>query len=299
MDQNKIDVLIAGPTGHLGQFVTRECLKIPNLRVHLLGHNLSEEKDICEKVTQSGGKCIDVDVTKIDEIKGCTKGMHTVISCLAGSDKVFTDGQIALMNDAVQNGVKRFIPSEFGFDLKNIKMGELPLTDDKLVMREHMQKSNIKGLFVTNGLFMQSLFKLFPKDLDCWCDTNQKLSLISMEDCARFVAAAISKPERDGDLRIASETLSLRQIADIINKTSGTKIEPKTCGSIEDLKKKIDEAKSKGDTHKITELGMKLFICDGRGIVKEPQNHEFPNIKPITLEEFIKKNPESKIQSSF
>jgi uncharacterized protein YbjT (DUF2867 family) len=119
----KLNILILGGSGNLGSLITREALKHNDISVNVMFHSTSNHKELVEMIKKSGGKVFEADVTKPDTIRDMTKGMHTVISALIGGDDVIIDGQKALLEDAERNGVTRFVPSDFSFDIWNVPFG--------------------------------------------------------------------------------------------------------------------------------------------------------------------------------
>jgi len=296
MEIQRLPVLIVGASGHLGQLVTKHCLLRPNLLTNILIRNPDKNKVLCDDITKAGGKCFIGDLTTPETIKNCTKSIHTVISCVAGRT-VEWDGQIALLNDAVENNVKRFIPSDFAYDFSKIKEDEHPHLGKTIQFRKRLENTNIKPLYVANGLFMETLFAEWPNGLTYWGDIDQKFSLSCYEDTAKYVAAAVAKEDRVGNLKIEGSRLSTREIQDIYNQDRGTKIEAKRLGSVEDMKKKIVELKEAGDEVGSITLGYYVYLYDGRALLDEIHNEEFPEIKAVNFEEFVKVHPEIKFTS--
>lgn len=111
---SKINILIVGATGTLGTLVTRHCIAKPNLLVNILVRDPQKNIELTAQVQKAGGKVFKGDITQSESVKGISKGMHTVIFTLPSfGENVTIDGQLAMIEDAVANGVQRVVPSEF------------------------------------------------------------------------------------------------------------------------------------------------------------------------------------------
>ena len=293
----KLPILVVGATGQLGSLITKHALTHPNLNVNILIRNPDKNKELVDQIKQSGGNVLIGDVTKPETLKDSTKGIHTVISALIGDDSTVFEGQKHLAEDAVKNGVKRFVPSDISLSADKAKEGEHPFLDSRIKFRKYLETTPVKGLHVTLGVFTQTFFffmtRLFP-GLHYYHNPDQKIDITTYEDTAKFVAAAVAKPDRVGDLKIHGDALSINEIAAIYNKVTGKNVKPENRGSIDDLKKNIEELRQK-DFFKSILLTYEVFMFDGRGKLDKVDNGEFPEIKPLHLEEYIKANPGSTV----
>lgn len=109
---------------------------------------------------QSSSFLSNVNVAKVDY-----DSIESLTTALAGQDAlVSTLGSLAvakqklLIDAAVKAGVKRIIPSEFGCDLFNPKVRELPVFTGKVEIEKYLAELAEKGLvsytLVFNGLFL-------------------------------------------------------------------------------------------------------------------------------------------------
>jgi saccharopine dehydrogenase-like NADP-dependent oxidoreductase len=88
-----MNILIVGGSGNLGSLITREALKHTDyMTVNVLFHSVSKCTELADLVKKSGGKVFEGDVTKEENIKDITKGMHTIISALIGGEDVIIQG---------------------------------------------------------------------------------------------------------------------------------------------------------------------------------------------------------------
>jgi len=288
-EKERISILVVGATGNLGKYITLECLKKPELLVNILVRDPKKDKDLCEQVQQAGGKCIKGDVTKPETIKDCTKGIHTVISAVIGDFETVVGGQKNLLEDSLKNGVKRFVPSDFSFYIWNLKKGEHFFTTQRLEFRESLDKSSIKGLHVSNGFFMETYFYLNTDKFMYWGDIDEKLDLTTQDDVGKYLAAALCDPNRVGELNIVGSEVSTREIQETFNKLTGKNFPAVSGGSIDDLKKQIEEHRQQGHLFEAVQLGYAVPVYSGKGKIHDKQNSEFPDVKPTTLEDYIQK----------
>jgi len=192
------------------------------------------------------------------------------------------------LDDCVRNGVKRFVPSDFTFNIWDLPEGEHKSIDWKLWFRKKLSKTNIKGLHFTHGIFMETYFWFVKKyGFNYWGDINQKIDLTAEQDVAKAVAAAVSNPNWVGDVKIWGAELSTKELWEWYTMVTGEKCDPKWLGSLEDLKKKMAEEKGK-DMELWMLLGFMLPLFDGRGKIKMNNNGQFPEIKWTTVEDFLK-----------
>ena len=205
---------------NIGSRVVREALNRPNLSVNILVRDQEHNHDICEAVEKAGGRVFKGDVMNPNSISGITKGIHTVISCLQDEHKCLFDGQMNLLNDCIQNGVQRFVPSDFSVDYSKIQTDEHPFIEYKKRFREELSKTNIKGLHINFGLILENFLNHQINGLHYWQNKNQVLSLTCYDDAAKFIVEAISDPNRTGQLNFASAQLRISDIAHIIHKVN-------------------------------------------------------------------------------
>ncbi len=301
MESGKLNVLIVGATGKLGALITKHVLLQPNLIANILVRNPKKNPELVKSVQEAGGKVLQGDLGELETLKDVTKGMHTVISTIYPSDeKIFITGQFALIDDCLRNGVERFVPADFGGDIKRFTPEELAegLSIGFLVrVHDYLKGKQIKTLHFWQGIFTESFFE-FP-EASSWGTPEHKYDLTTYEDTAKVVAAAIAQENRIGDVVIVGESLTLKEIIDVYNRVRGTSLVPQKKRTLEELKTKWDEAiKASGArSHEAMFLDLLYFILDDRHELLKTSNSEFPDIHLTTLEEFLVKNPDIKLSS--
>jgi len=293
MDPSKTSILIAGANGTFGSRVTKHCLAYPNLQVNILVRDINKNKEIVDSIVKAGGKVFEGDLVKNETIKDVTKGMHTVVSCIMTKDlKLFTLSQENLLKDSIENGVKRFVPSEYGLLHSKVPEGENIIMDSKKKFRRVLEKSGINHLYVANSLWME-WFPYFAAGFTYWGEIpTVKFSLTAMDDAAKFTAAAIAVPNRTGDLVVAGDHLTMMEAAATYNKVRGTSVQPIRKGSLEDLKKEMEVDLAGDDKLRGMYSGIYRIFTDGRGLLTNNDNSEFPQVKPQTFKEFLISHPD-------
>ena len=299
----KIEILIVGATGRLGSLITKHTLTNPKLNVNILIRNPQKNPDLVASVEKAGGKVLTGDLGEPESLKDKTKGMHTVISASSQMDeKIALHGQIALIDECVRSGVERFVPSDFAENLYAFPREELAqytAIEYNLKVLDYAKKSPMKTLHFWPGLFVDSFFELHRTDYGYWGNKEHRYDLTTYEDTARYVSAAVSQKDRTGDLFFSANDYNIDEITEIYNRVRGTSITPKQYGTLEDLRKKYEEEKKKsGESFPTVLLSIYLLIYDDRCKFDKTNNHEFPEIKPLTVEEYLVQNPHVKLPSS-
>lgn len=289
---SKISILIIGATGTLGSLLTKYCLAKPNLIVNILVRDPQKNKEIVSLVENAGGKVIKGDVSQPETLKGITKGMHTVIALLPTFDaKTAVEGQIALINDCIENKVERVIPAEFSPNSARISRQELeglPPLLNKVKVQEYLKTVPIKTLNINTGVLLDFYFKAaLEKGFEYWGDTDFQLQLTTYDDTARLTADAIADKDLAGDVVFVSNEASVSELAEIYNRVKGTDLKPKKLGSLEDLRGQVEALEKQGNPNA---LMLKLLgnLFDERFKFEKTNNAEFPEVKKTSIEEYLK-----------
>jgi len=299
---NKISILIVGAFGHLGALVTKYCLAQPKLLVNILVRDPQKNKELAEAVTKAGGRVWQGDVTKPETLDEPTKGVHTVLSTTGlATSQADLEGQYALVDACVRNGIKRFSPSDYAENAEKFsreELKELGVIEFKNLVHDHLKGKPIQVIHFGQGVFLDSFFEYFGKDFGYWGNVDHVYDLTSYEDTAKFVAAAIVDENRTGLYNFSANRLTINQIAEIYNKERGAKVVPKHNGTLEQLRNIYNQAKNANPPNPMAFLfAISLFIYDDRSTfdLDKIHNGEFPDVKTTSIEEYLKQNPNAKI----
>jgi nucleoside-diphosphate-sugar epimerase len=290
MESNKFEVLVAGAGGHLGNYIVKELLKYPNVVVSVLDMSIQHCEE-CNFDKNKLGRVIKADVNKPESLKNNLKGFHTIISAINGDEQTIFNGQMALLEEGKISGVKRFIPSEFNVDLKNLGQSEDPLLTYRMRFRDELKKSGLNSLVINVGLFYDTFLSLSSEGICYFGENfNQKMDMISATDAAKFIAEVASDPNRSGEFKFAAEQISPSEIQEILQKVFGNTLTVKKAGSFDDLRKKAAQLKQEGKVKEATNHLFALHAFDGSGKFSDINNNMFNNISPIHLEDYLKLN---------
>ena len=297
----KITVLVVGATGLLGSYITKHCLQQPNLHVSILVRDRHKNKEIVDLVEKAGGRVLIGDIEKPETLVGVTKGIHTVISAVSSMTNpgIFVQPQINLVNEAVKSGVQRFVPSDFGVNYTKFTRSEISpfvLAKVKLEFDDYIKTLPIKTLNFWTGALIELFFNIHAQGLTYWGDhADQKFDFTSYEDTGRFVAAAVARKDLTGHQVYVSNELSLNELATIYNRVRGAHIYPRRLGSLWDIKHQYEDKVRAGDQMGAFMSGMALILNDPRAKFDRTNNRDFPEVKPTTMEEFLRTHPEAKL----
>jgi len=131
-------VALAGASGRLG----------PAILEQLLAHNYDVTVLTRAESTATfpaAAKVQRVDYSSKESLVAALKGQDAVVSAIANPA---IDKQIILIDAAVEAGVKRFLPSEFGSDTTNAKAAALPVFRHKVNSQKALQE---RAAASTNG----------------------------------------------------------------------------------------------------------------------------------------------------
>lgn len=257
-----------------------------------------------------------MDYTSHTSLVAALSNVHTLCSVIGGSASALQHAQLALLAAAQEAGVQRFAPSEYaGLGYDNIDLYQ----PKALVWTACLEAREAAGLECTRincGLFMSLLATGTPKPptevgkregaetgeeealaglrpwnfvlnmkagtADLPGDGTAPVAWTDMRDVAVFVYEALSLPSWPENLNLRGSLQSFRQILAIVEKVQDRRFLVRE-NPLEDLR-----AMAK-DPEKTFYNQVRAALAEGYGDVSDNLNQRYPDIKPVSCEEFVEK----------
>lgn len=218
-------ILVAGGTGHLGQFIVNALLQL-GADVRLLSRPGSNPA-VVQALAQAGAHILAVDpMDTAGLVRACT-GAGCVVSALAGLRPVVVDAQQRLLDAAVSAGVPRFIPSDYSLDFTPFEPGENRNLDWRRAFHQYLDRQPIAATSIFNGAFMELLTGDMPLILPrfhrilYWGRADHPIGFTAIPDVAVYTAHAALDPTTPRYLHIAGDLQSPRAIQGLMSELSG------------------------------------------------------------------------------
>jgi uncharacterized protein YbjT (DUF2867 family) len=236
MENANMTIAIAGGGGDLGARIILALLKRGAKVQALLRHDAKDAE--IQRVKSLGAEVVFADPFNVDAMAKALKDVNCVVSALNGLRDVIIDRQTVLLNAAVKAGVPRFIPSVYSEDFLKTMPGENRNLDFRREFMAITDAAPIATTTILNGAFMDMLGAEMPiiqkgiKRVLYWRSATQLLDFTTKDNVAAYTAEAALDPTTPRILRIAGESVSAQQIAQIMTEITNTKYRAQWAGSI-------------------------------------------------------------------
>lgn len=206
-----------------------------------------------------------------ESLKNALKGQDAVVSTVGSA--ALGPQQQKLADVAFSVGVKRFIPSEFGINTRQLqgsKIGQIIAGKTKLVddlIKKAEQNSSFTWTGVSNGMFFDFLgFDGKAKKVTIVDSGNERFQTTTRKTIAQAVASILKHPKETANqyLSIASFQPTQNEILKIVEEETGSKWTVSHENSAE-LQKVGEEKLSKGDYSAFLQLLRVHLYRDGEG----------------------------------
>lgn len=232
-------ILVAGATGDLGGRITRALVKRGAMVLALVRHDAVDAAR--ERVRELGAEVVLADVSDMSSAAAACQGVDYVVSALNGLREVILERQSVLLDASVAAGVPRFISSDYSADFTATAPGTNRNLDLRREFMGRADRASIKVTSILNGAFMDLLGAEMPiiqpriRRVLFWGDADQPLDFTTKDDVAAYTAAAALDSTTPRILRVAGDTLSVRDLARTLTRTTGHRYRPLRAGSIKSL----------------------------------------------------------------
>jgi uncharacterized protein YbjT (DUF2867 family) len=228
---NSLTILVAGATGFLGSEICRQLLE-KNIKVKGLVRTTSDANKVAH-LKELGVETIEGDLKDKASLEEALHGVSAVISTVSSSlsrqegDSIQTvddDGQINLVDAAVNSGVKQLIYVSF------CELGECPLQTAKRNVEKHLAESGLTYTILRPTYFMEvwlspALGFDYPNaKATIYGEGNKKISWIAIKDVASLAVAALDNPAaRNKIIEMGGpQALSPLEVVNIFETAKGT-----------------------------------------------------------------------------
>ena len=225
MSINKVALI--GATGNIGAPILKALLDA-NFEVTILSREGSTSTDSLP--SHAGQKIVKVNFNDVDSITKALSGTEGVVSNVASHALL---SQKTIIDAALNAGVKRFLPSDFGSDL-SAKANAVPFNQPKIEIHQYLEEKakshpEFTYTFVTNGPFFDwclkmGLFGDFKKhEMTLWDGGETKFSTTTLASVGKTVVGVFKnlKATKNRDIRVADTTVSLNDIIAIAKDIDG------------------------------------------------------------------------------
>ncbi|KAK3695804.1 hypothetical protein B0T22DRAFT_418648 [Podospora appendiculata] len=217
-------VALAGATGNLGPAILAALVKA-GFAVTVLTRQASPA-NLPPSVT-----AVQVDYDSLDSLVSALTGQDAVISTIAGAA---LSKQLLLIDAAVQAGVKRFLPSEFGSNTLNAKTAALPITRDKVTVQAALAAQAAANpafsyTLVINGPFLDwcaavgLTVDVKKKHIVLYDGGERKYSATTLGSVGKAVVGVLRHTEetRNRPVYVQDVAISQRELAEIAKRATG------------------------------------------------------------------------------
>ena len=270
-------ILVIG-AGELGNAVLRSLASHParsNTKISLLMRPASiTVNDETKKQVLANLEALDIGVVAGDvledsneELAQIFRAYHTVIGC---SGMAMPAGsQVKIAKAVLASGCQRYFPWQFGIDYDILGQDSAQdLFTEQLDVRGMLRaQSELEWVIVSTGIFTSFIFepsfgivnaeRTAVMALGSW---ENHVTATAPEDIGKVVAEiALSKPDVKGVIFEAGDTVSMRQIADIVDRVLEKKVD-RSVKTVEQLKQKLAADPNNGMTK------YRVVFAEGKGI---------------------------------
>ena len=289
-------IALAGATGDLGSRITR-ALIARGATVHALTRTDASEQKV--KQTEAlGATVVRADMGDVNSVATACEGAACVVSALNGLHSVIIDRQSVLLEATVKAGVLRFISSDYSLDFTKTTPGHNRNLDLRREFMARADRAPIKVTSVLNGAFMDMLGAEMPviqprlHRILYWRDAEQPLDFTTKDDSAAYTAAAALDDTTPRILRIASDTVTTRELAEAMSNVTDRRYRPLRVGGMGSLRALIRITKrvapQPGEPFPAWQ-GMQYMrdMFSGRGKLAPLDNSRYPELRWTSADEYL------------
>ena len=292
-------VLLVGATGMLGGRIAHQLLAQPaaHLRLLLRPNGAADKKEAIAPLLERGAEVVEGDLADAASLDRATRNVDVIVSAVQGGHDVIVDGQVALAEAGVRNGVRRMLPSDYALDIFRATPGEHMMFDLRRTADGAIAASGIEHVHVLQGAFMEMFLPgsgVIDYDagvVSFWGDGTQRIDVTSVEDTARMVAhVALDPSVGSGTFAFAGDQLSFLAAVEAIEAQTGRWFERRSLGTEADLR--AAHAKALQDTANpmaAVMLAYQLYMLTGQTALSNLQNDRYPDVRLETFAAFARR----------
>lgn len=293
-------VAVAGAAGQLGRLIVTS-LAARNVSVKALVRPNTAPARL-EPLRNAGATIAEASLDDVSTVARELQGATVVVSALNGLSDVILGSQKVLLDAAVEAGtVRRFIPSDYSLDFTKTEPGSNRNLDLRREFHGVLDASGISWTSVLNGGFMELLAGQAPIIVHplgrvlYWGSDAQKLDFTTYADTAAFTAAVAADPHPTPRfLRIAGESITAKELADVVGQLKGTSYSTQWAGSTgflgsaSQFMRRYSIGGGENDVFPAWQ-GMQYMVAmySGAGKCEPLDNDRYPEIKWTKVEEFL------------
>lgn len=288
-------VLVVGATGKIGTKVVR-ALRANGATVRATCRSGSAPDSVAA-LRALGADIVTADLADEASLAGACAGVDVVVSTVQGLRDVIVDGQTHLLRAAERAGVRRMIPSDYSVDFTKTAEGGNRNLDLRREFNRTLDGSRVLGTTLLCGAFMDLLaFGAIGPDqtgvYKVWGDPDQTYDFTLTDDVAAYIAAVALDPDAGRVVRVAGDSKSPRELAQIFHEVRGTPVTIESAGSLADLDRTIAQmqAADVASTHPFPvwqRLQYTRDMASGLGRMIPADNARYPAIRPRTIRELL------------
>jgi nucleoside-diphosphate-sugar epimerase len=292
---NKL-IVVAGGTGKLGRLIVDAVLAHPGTRVRILVRDPGKPEIAALASDRVELAAFDATGASDAARAEAVRGAYAVVSALQGGPDIIIDAQLALLRAAKAAGARRFLPSDYSYDVFALPEGVNVNSDWRRTLGEqaHRETSgSFEVVHVFQGMFADrhvlGFLGLFDGDAGVvryWGDGTTPIDWTTWEDTARFTAAAALDdrpvPER---LFVSGDRMDVLTFARTWEAARGKHLTLERLGSLDDLERETRRrlAEAPHDMPSWLPLMYARGVFGGQALLGPSHNTRYPEVKPASV----------------
>ncbi|CAN9186871.1 unnamed protein product [Alternaria alternata] len=284
-------VAIAGISSRLALLVTKALLKRPDVYIRGSCRDINKLPD--ELRASSRMALIQSGPYDKENLRALIGGSDVVMCAYFADDETMLSAQRLLIDLCAEEGITRYIASDYTGDYRNLDWGDLAIKEPMKHIAAYVEeKEGVEGTHILVGLFMETFLDYFGvvdkegKKMSYWGSGDEKWDLTSYETAAEYIAAVALDPAATGFFKFRGERKSARELAADVESVHGINLTMESRGLLTNLEAKLD---GKGNTEKILDASV-YFILSGKiGLGEDVDNGKYPEVTPERFSDFLRR----------
>ncbi|KAH6625473.1 NmrA family protein-like protein [Boeremia exigua] len=285
-------IAIAGIGSTLALLVAKSLLQRPDVYIRGTSRDITKLPD--DLKSSSRVTLVQSGPYDTDTLRKVVHGSDAVVCCYFASNEVMIDGQKLLIDLCEEEGITRYIASDYTIDFRKLDPTDMDIKNFTLEVRDYLTtKSRVKGVHILNGFFIETfldyigLWNPQAKEVRYWGSGNEKWDFISYKTGADYVAAVTLDPNAFGFFKFRADHKSAMDIAEDVESVFGFRPALVCNGSLADLATQLDGA---GNINNVISASI-YFVLTGKLVLGEDlDNAKYPSVQPESFSEVLRRH---------